>query len=176
MKTKKTIKKDVKAKKKGTKNQDIAAKLKKKIRELQAEVSRLKEDVKIDGPVFNNGRFGVRSWPLQGVHLRDSDVERAEGRLQVGSHSPACAGEVRVRDDGRHTGAAQVTTKIITVTAARSLEHAMDKAIEDAEGQCYATPDKPLRVTKVVFKALEAEISYRETSFEYQFEAHYEEV
>lgn len=63
-KKKKPIKKSrwsVKAKVKGTKNQSITAGLKKKIRELQADIRRLKKDVKIDGPVFNSGRSEGKS-------------------------------------------------------------------------------------------------------------------
>lgn len=63
----------------------------------------------------------------------------------------------------------------INITDARSLEHAMDKAIEEAEGKCHLV-DKTYRVNKVRFIMLSAEVSYHGKTFTYYFEADLEEV
>ena len=67
----------------------------------------------------------------------------------------------------------------IEVSEARSLEHAMDRAIEDAGNRCFSSHPKgedhreTHTVTKVTFKTLEATIGYghRDNRFTYKFEA-----
>jgi hypothetical protein len=64
-------------------------------------------------------------------------------------------------------------TRKFEVTEARSIEDAMDKAIEKAEN--YADSGPTLRINKVTFKGLEALVSYRDHNFVYTFEAEFEE-
>jgi len=50
----------------------------------------------------------------------------------------------------------------------------MDQAIESAKGHCFSTGSQYQEthtVTKVVFKTLEANVSYRDNNFTYKFEA-----
>lgn len=69
-------------------------------------------------------------------------------------------------------------TEKIEIHRARSLEHAMDQAIEAAESLCYrhGTGKGDLRLTKMLFKGLEVDISYRDNSWTYTFEAELEEL
>ena len=67
----------------------------------------------------------------------------------------------------------------ISIHSARSLEHAMEKAFEEAESKCHSTDGKYTqthKVDKIVFKTLEAANTYRDgLSFEYKFNAELEE-
>lgn len=67
----------------------------------------------------------------------------------------------------------------ISISNARSLEHAMEKAFEEAESKCRSTDGKftqTHKVDKVVFKTLEGTNQYRDgLSFEYKFNAELEE-
>lgn len=67
----------------------------------------------------------------------------------------------------------------ILISNARSLEHAMDQAIETAENGTF-TKDKDFRqthnVSKVTFKGLEVSIEYRDNHWQYKFEAELEEL
>jgi hypothetical protein len=73
-----------------------------------------------------------------------------------------------------------VKTIKITIPDARSLEHAMDKAIEHAGYSCDSTTPgtnhQTHRIKQVTFKTLVAEVSYRDKTFTYHFEADLEEL
>lgn len=67
----------------------------------------------------------------------------------------------------------------VRISNARSLEHAMDQAIEQAESG-LSTPENKFntthRVTSVKFKGLEVSIEYRDNHWQYIFEAELEEL
>ena len=67
----------------------------------------------------------------------------------------------------------------IEISNARSIEDAMEKAIEQAESGCF-TRDKEYkqthRLSKVTFKTLEVDIEYRDNHWVYKFEAELEEL
>jgi hypothetical protein len=72
-----------------------------------------------------------------------------------------------------------VRTVNIEISGARSLEHAMDQAIEQAETKCHQTvPDYKTthRLNRVRFIMLTAECSYRDKNFIYYFEADLEDL
>lgn len=64
----------------------------------------------------------------------------------------------------------------ITIVEARSIEHALEKAIQDAElSMCGHNSSPDTRLTKVVFKRIEARIVQGHVNFFYTFEASFEE-
>ena len=68
----------------------------------------------------------------------------------------------------------------IEISDARSLEHAMDKALESAGYSCDSTvpgtSHQTHKISKVTFKTLEATSNFRDKSFTYHFEADLEET
>lgn len=67
----------------------------------------------------------------------------------------------------------------INITNARSLEDAMDKAIDAADSGAFTRDSEyrqTHRINKVRFIMLSAEVSYHDKTFTYYFEADLEEV
>lgn len=67
----------------------------------------------------------------------------------------------------------------IKIHNARSLEHAMDQAIEQAEAGLSTAENKydpTHRLSKITFKTVEVTIEYRDNHWTYFFEAELEEL
>lgn len=69
----------------------------------------------------------------------------------------------------------------IQISSARSLEHAMDQAIEQAQNSCYVVGAsgkgrEAYRVEQVIFTRLAASCGYTEHDFTYTFTAELEEL